>query len=469
MLFNSIAFLVFFPLVCVGYFAIPARHIRARNAWLLAASYYFYAHWEPLYALLLLACTLVTYFSGRAMARARTQGARKGWLAACVVLNLLPLFFFKYYDFFAATLEQALQACGMGVRFPHLWLLLPVGISFYVFQAIGYAVDVYKGRVGAERSLLTFALFVSFFPQLVAGPIERSARMLPQYAQEHRLDYDNLMTGLRLMLWGFFLKLVLADRCGLYVDLIYHNLPYHNGGSYLVAAFFFSLQVYGDFAGYSLIAIGTARIMGFRLMENFRRPYLSCTLGEFWQRWHISLSTWFRDYVYIPLGGNRKGSVRCYVNLMVTFLLSALWHGASFTFLCWGAIHGVGVCLERALGLRHRQFKGIGRFFHWLVTLLVVVAAWVFFRAPTLHDAFAVFSGMVSRMGLPHMEIAHFLAIGAALFIWTCKALADEYGWRIRLSSSSLSLWRHLFLILMVAYILLFGVLNGDQFIYFQF
>lgn len=314
MLFNSIAFLLFFPLVLAVYYSIPAAWIRCRNMLLLAASYYFYMNWEPVYALLLLTSTAATYLTAVGMESVSCQAGRKLCLTAGIVLNIAILFLFKYYEFFASEITEVMRSSGLLVNLPSFGLLLPVGISFYTFQALGYSIDVYRRTTVAEHDFFTYALFVSFFPQLVAGPIERSVRLLPQFRERHRFEYGQAMTGMKLMVWGYFLKLVLADRCSLYVDAVFNHVDSHTGGSYLLASLLFPFQIYGDFAGYSLIAIGAARIMGFRLMENFRRPYFAASVGEFWHRWHISLSTWFRDYVYIPLGGNRVNQIRCCVN-----------------------------------------------------------------------------------------------------------------------------------------------------------
>lgn len=472
MLFNSIAFLLFFPIVCVLFFCVPASQVRARNLLLLLASYYFYMNWQPAYALLLLTSTLVTYLAALGIARFPDRGRKKACLVGSLVLNLAILFLFKYYNFLATNVEAFLHATGTGIDIPEFGLLLPVGISFYTFQALGYSIDVYRGDTQAERHFPTYALFVSFFPQLVAGPIERSRNLLPQFKQQHRFDYENVMAGVRLMVWGYFVKLVLADRCGIYVDTIFNNIDKHNGGSYLLASLLFPFQIYGDFAGYSLIAIGAARVLGFRLMENFHRPYFACTVGEFWHRWHISLSTWFKDYVYIPLGGNRVGRLRNYFNLLVTFVVSGIWHGANWTFFLWGTLHGLLLCIEKALGIGKQRFTGFRRFCHWAVTFALVCFAWILFRANTLHDAITVVSGIFCQAGLPDVSFAMFtdlclaaLAIGVVLL----KEMAEEFHWNVQVAESPSWLVRHSYLVLLIACIILFGVLGGDQFIYFQF
>jgi D-alanyl-lipoteichoic acid acyltransferase DltB (MBOAT superfamily) len=480
MLFNSISFLLFFPTVCLLYFAIPAERVRLRNGLLLVASYWFYMNWEPAYALLLLLSTVATWAAALGMDRQTGDGrpgrSRRRWLVGSLVVNLAILFLFKYYNFLTGTLTGALLATGLSVSMPRFHLLLPVGISFYTFQALGYTIDVYRGNVRAERDLLTYALFVSFFPQLVAGPIERSGRLLPQFRERHRLAYGHVTAGLRMMAWGYFMKLVVADRCGLYVDAVFDNVAMHNGGSCLMASLLFPFQIYGDFAGYSLIAIGTARVLGFRLMENFRSPYLSCSVGEFWHRWHISLSTWFRDYVYIPLGGNRRGRPRQYVNLLVTFTVSGLWHGANWTFLCWGALHGVLLCMERALGIGRTRYRGLSRLMHWGLTFLLVSMGWVLFRAATLHDALAVYTSILTSLAVPDLSFAMFTEIctaSVAIAVLMGREAMEEYAGH-RLPSflphpMALRTVRLSAVVACGAAILLFGVLGGDQFIYFQF
>jgi len=475
MLFNSLPFLLFFPVVCVVYYCIPGSWLRLRNLFLLAASYYFYMNWEPAYALLLLTSTVVTYASALGIAGCTEGRKRKAWLVASLVVNVSLLVAFKYYNFLSSIVVALMHCCGVSMVIPVSKLLLPVGISFYTFQALGYTIDVYRGTTAVERDVWTYALFVSFFPQLVAGPIERSNHLLPQFKRVHRPGYDDGMRGLRMMVWGYFLKLVVADRCGDYVNAVFNHLDMHNGGSYAVAALLFPFQIYGDFAGYSLIAIGAARILGFRLMENFRRPYLSCSVGEFWHRWHVSLSTWFKDYVYIPLGGNRVSRPRQYWNLMVTFVVSGLWHGANWTFLCWGALHGMLLCVEKAVRLpsltrRARWPWGqVGRLGRWLLTFVLVCLAWVFFRADTLADVCTIFKGIATRRGVPFVRVSDFMIIGVSLVVLLVDGLRRERQCPLRVTGPVRTVLLHVGLALMIAVITLFGVLDSSQFIYFQF
>ena len=303
MLFNSFAFLIFFPIVCIIYYALP--NLKWRNLFLLAASYYFYMNWEPVYALLLLTSTGITYFAAIAIGGGKLQKHKKLVLWIGIILNLLILFFFKYFNFAAENVVALMGWLGIQIHVPEFKVLLPVGISFYIFQALGYLIDVYREDIKPEKNFFTYALFVSFFPQLVAGPIERSTNLLQQFYEKHKFEADKAISGVTMMLWGFFLKLVVADRCAIYVDAIYNNMGQHNGSSILLASILFCFQLYGDFAGYSYIAIGCSRVLGFKLMDNFRRPYFfSTSVQEFWKRNHISLTSWFMDYVYYPMVGS---------------------------------------------------------------------------------------------------------------------------------------------------------------------
>ena len=337
MLFNSLQFIVFFPIVVAAYFALNAKY---RWILLLLASYYFYMCWSYKYIVLIMISTVVDYVAGILMYKLEKQRARKLLLLASLTTNLGLLFFFKYFNFFGDSINFVFERFNIFARVPAYEYLLPVGISFYTFQTLSYTIDIYRRKQKPEYHFGRFALFVSFFPQLVAGPIERSVNLIPQFRQDFKFEYERVKEGILLMVWGFFKKVVIADRLAEYVNLVYNNPADFAGLQNVIATFFFSFQIYCDFSGYSDIAIGSALIMGYRLMTNFRRPYFAASIGEFWHRWHISLSTWFRDYVYISLGGNRVVKWRYYYNLFITFLVSGLWHGAEWTFVIWGAIHG---------------------------------------------------------------------------------------------------------------------------------
>lgn len=354
MLFNSYDFLIFFPIVTLIYFLIPHK---VRCIWLLITSYYFYMCWNAKYALILLLSTTVTYISGLLIENAnKIQDEKKGtklkktFVVLSFVINLSILFLFKYFDFAVDNINRVLSYLNIQILEPSFDIVLPVGISFYIFQALSYTVDVYRKDVKAEKNFLKYALFVSFFPQLVAGPIERSKNLIKQIHERHYFNAQRVKDGLLLMIWGGFQKIVIADRVAIVVDTVFNNFPEYGGMYIVVASILFAVQIYCDFAGYSTIAIGAAKVMGFALMENFNAPYFSTSVSEFWRRWHISLSSWFKDYLYIPLGGNRKGKLRKYINLMIVFIVSGLWHGAEWSFVIWGA-------LNRIVSSNRRQTK----------------------------------------------------------------------------------------------------------------
>ena len=351
-------------------------------------------------------------------------------------------------------------------------MLLPVGISFYTFQAVGYTIDVYRGTIKAERNFFTYALFVSFFPQLVAGPIERAKNLLPQFHEEHSFRFEDAVEGLKQMLWGFFMKLCVADVLGTYVNAVFNNVAQHNGTSMIIATLFFTFQIYCDFGGYSNIAIGAARVMGFRLMDNFNRPYLSLNIKEFWKRWHISLSSWFMDYVYIPLGGNRVSRPRHMLNLMITFLVSGLWHGANWTFLIWGGLHGI----YQVIGSTWRRYirpsepgSIVSRLSSMAFCFVLVAFAWIFFRANSVSDAFTIVGKIFTEHGAPFMEKVLMVQGCMALLILSFKDAKDYFGWRLNFMHSRYAVVRYVSTVALVMYIILFGSFTGGQFIYFQF
>lgn len=346
MLFNSSQFLIFFPLVVLIYFIIPQK---IKYLWLLAASYYFYMSWNAKYALLLLFSTVVTYLCGLLIEKVkrcqweekRKTKYKKLILISGFVLSLLLLSYFKYTNFVGGLANRVFTLLHIALKIPRFDILLPVGISFYTFQALGYIMDVYRDEIYAEKNFFRYALFVSFFPQLVAGPIERSGNLLKQLSSPARFSYDRAKDGVYLMLWGFFLKIVIADRIALFVDTVYGDYMKYGGWYLVVATVLFAFQIYCDFYGYSTITMGAAWVLGVRLMENFNAPYLATSVSDFWRRWHISLTTWFRDYLYIPLGGNRKGKLRKYINKMIVFAASGLWHGSSLAYVLWGGYQWV--------------------------------------------------------------------------------------------------------------------------------
>lgn len=421
MLFNSLHFLVFFPVVTLVYFLMPT--LRVRNILLLLASYYFYMQYKPEYALLMLLSTIIDYFAGLGMSRTSKKAVKRSWLVLSLMGNLGMLFFFKYFNFFNANVANLLSYFNIAYQPLSIDVLLPVGISFYTFQTLSYTIDVYRGDLPPERDFFDFALYVSFFPQLVAGPIERSTNLLHQFKVHHEFDSERVSSGLRLMVYGFFKKVVIADRLAVIVDTVYNDPRGYDGVVYIIATIAFAFQIYCDFSGYSDIAIGSARVMGFGLMKNFERPYFSKSVTEFWRRWHISLSSWFRDYLYIPLGGSRKGYARTLLNLFIIFLVSGLWHGASWTFVIWGALNGVAIVFEKILGIGRRArdnkiagkkrplplrfISGLAGIIPMLLTFAFICFTWVFFRARSVSEALFMLPRFLN--GLGSFDLAKFL------------------------------------------------------------
>lgn len=480
MVFNSPQFAFFFLIVVGLFFLIPQRF---RWILMLSASYFFYMCWKIDYVPLLAACTLVNYLAALRMAKATDIKKKKKYFGLGVIASLGPLVFFKYVNFFSRSASEVFKACHIFLDMPIFNILLPVGISFYTFQALGYTFDVYRGRIQAETHLGIFALFVAFWPQLFAGPISRAHWLLPQFRQRHVFEYRRVVGGLRLMLWGLFKKVVVADHLALYVDRIYNHAADYQGFTLMMATGFYAVQIYCDFSGYTDMAIGAARVMGYDLMENFKRPYLSRSVREFWQRWHISLSTWFRDYVYIPLGGRRVAKWRWYYNIMVTFLLSGLWHGANWTYVLWGALHGCYLILEHATGnfqerLADKLFPDKNSLFNTAVqvaiTLTLVCPAWVFFRANTVSDAFHIFSKMFwidpQQSGVDVNGMFSFL-LSILLILIVIAVDLKEQNERLHDFMDRLPLparWTaYTFAVWSIAVSAVFGVKN--EFIYFQF
>jgi alginate O-acetyltransferase complex protein AlgI len=407
MSFISPEFVIFFCVVVPLFFALPHKR---RWLMLLIFSYFFYAYGNWQYVPILIFTTLVDYYAALRIAEAKTETGRRWWLTTSMGTNLGVLFIFKYFNFF----NQSLAAVAGYDAFT-LNLALPIGISFYTFQSMSYTIDVYRRQMHVERNLGIMAAFVVFFPQLVAGPIERATNLLDQFKKEMHWDTDRIVSGLQLMLWGFFKKVVIADRLSVYVNAVYNDVTDYQGLSLILATVFFAFQIYCDFSAYSDIGIGAARVLGFDLMTNFRQPYFSQSVREFWARWHISLSTWFRDYVYIPLGGNRKGFARNLLNLFIVFFLSGLWHGASWTFVMWGTLHGLAVVFlatTRHLNIRFMEGKNPAMVaMRWLLTFVFVCFTWIFFRANTWADAVYIVQNLLNINGSLDLTLP-FLAKG---------------------------------------------------------
>ena len=481
MQFNSLEFLIFFPVVLAVNYILPKK---VRYLWLLLASYFFYMCWNAKYALLLLFSTAVTYVCARLLER--TSGNRKkGVLFLSFLLNLGVLAVFKYTPFFLHIVTALFMRLGIELQVPRFDILLPVGISFYTFQALGYTMDVYRGDVKAEKNFFAYALFVSFFPQLVAGPIERSGHLLGQLAEPKDFDFDKALRGLYLMFWGYFLKMVVGDRIALYVDATYGNVDGASGWHLIIASVLFAIQIYCDFGGYSTIAVGASAFLGIELMENFDAPYLSASVGNFWRRWHISLTGWFKDYLYIPLGGSRKGKMRKFLNKMIVFLVSGLWHGAGFTYLFWGGLNGLYQIAEEIAAPLLDKFKGrFSTFLKGVATFALVDFAWVFFRATSLREALVIIKKMLHAASMDSirggalyeygLDKANFILLFVCILILLAVDICKRRRIVIRDRICALPLPLQSFVIVgIVCFILVFGIWGASyeeaSFIYFQF
>lgn len=479
MVFNSIEFAIFLPAAFLLYWFVFSRSCKLQNIFILAASYLFYGWWDWRFLSLIAFTSLCSWASGLHIERRRNEGGNARAISvANIVVNLAILCLFKYHDFFAESFAR----CFLGGRSEGLLLhlILPVGISFYTFQALSYSIDVYRGKIAATRDIVQFFAYVSFFPQLVAGPIERASNLLPQFAKPRRLDAGEAIDGVTLALWGLFKKMVLADNCAIYVDAIFSSPQGQSGSTLLLAAILFALQIYGDFSGYSDIAIGTARLFGIKLSRNFNVPYFSRDIAEFWRRWHISLTTWFRDYVYIPLGGSRCSKAKVIRNTFVIFLLSGLWHGANWTFLAWGAYHAL-LFLPLIVTGRNRRNTGpvaegralpsAAEFGKMLLTFQLVTIGWIFFRADSVQQACSYIAGIFdsSLFSAPAISNAADMVpipiaiIAVAIVEWTCRNNANGACFTPKSNAA-----RIIFCTLTVLLTIFFGA-SSDSFIYFQF
>jgi len=484
MLFNSLPFLFFFIVVTTLYFALPHKK---RWLLLLISSCYFYMAFVPIYILIIGFTIVIDYFAGIFIENAEGS-RRKRFLIVSLIANIGVLAIFKYYNFFNHNLEFLLNGMGVSDPIPFLSILLPIGLSFHTFQAMSYTIEVYRGHQKAERHFGIYSLYIMFYPQLVAGPIERPQNLLHQFREKHDFDYNRVTSGLKLMAWGLFKKVVIADRLAKAVDVVYNNPQDHNSLSLIIATIFFTYQIYCDFSGYSDMAIGAARIMGFKLMANFDNPYQSKSVHEFWKRWHISLSTWFRDYLYISLGGNRVTIPRWYLNLFIVFLVSGLWHGANWTFVIWGALHGFYLVFS----LITKGFRGkINRWFHFdkvpflsvLTTFTLVAFAWIFFRANSVQSAFYIvehlFSGIPEVVNnlLNHQYVLDYMGLEKRSFIlsiFLIVFLETVHFIQSKRSISEIFAKKSIYVRWTVYYvavlsILFLGVFENRQFIYFQF
>ncbi len=487
MFFNSIDYAVFLPVVFVLYWHVTARSLRWQNAMLLAVSYFFYACWDWRFLFLLIFSTALDHFTGLRIHRAVRPAVRTLWLTISVGVNLGFLGFFKYYDFFATSFAELMGRFGLACHPTLLHIILPVGISFYTFHGLSYVFDIHRGRIEPRTNVVDYALFVSFFPLLVAGPIERATHLLPQLERPRTFNTAQAVDGLRQMLWGLFKKVVIADNCAVQADRIFDNADQYSGATLLLGAFFFAVQIYGDFSGYSDIALGSARLLGIELLRNFAFPYFSRDIAEFWRRWHISLSSWFRDYLYVPLGGSRAGRWTAVRNTFIIFLVSGFWHGANWTFIAWGALNAI-YFLPLQLNGRNRthldtvaagrRLPSLRETIHMGLTFLLTLLAWVFFRSPDLYGAFTYLRDLLIGLADPasYADAAGFALHRAGMALVVLVALFFLVEWAGREHAYALGDLHHrwrpwmrwVFYQAVVICIFQFAG-PGQQFIYFQF
>jgi len=481
MLFNSFEFAVFFPIVATVFFILPHRW---RWLWLLASSCYFYICFIPVYIFVLLLAIVVDYWAAIWIERS-TGAQRKMYLIVSILSTCAILFVFKYFNFFMGSFNKLAAFLHWNYSTQFLEIALPIGLSFHTFQSLSYVIEVYRGNFKAEKHFGIYALYVMFFPQLVAGPIERPQHLLPQFFKKHNFDYDRVTSGLKLIAWGLFKKIVIADRLAVIVNVVYNNPTHHSGIMLVIATFFFAYQIYCDFSGYSDIAIGSARVLGFDLMQNFRHPYFSTSIKEFWQRWHISLSTWFRDYLYISLGGNRVSKWKWYRNLFITFVVSGIWHGANWTYAVWGALHGFYyVCSIGTQSFREQVVKRLNinrharmcQLLRMLWVFLLVAFAWIFFRANNLHEAVYICTHLFS--GVDNIQLSlHEAGLTSKKFVINVLLILILEGvqyWSRRGEIPTLvakfpTPVRWSIYYALIGAIIFLGEFKPSQFIYFQF
>ena len=476
MVFNSFNFLLFLPIVFALYWILAKSSSKSQNILLLVSSYFFYACWDYRFLFLLMFSTFLDYFTGIKMHEATSQKGKKFWFWLSVGINLGFLGIFKYYNFFIGSFQELLEGFGFQANFWTISVILPVGISFYTFHGLSYVIDIYNDKIKPEKNIVDYSVFVSFFPLLVAGPIERATHLLPQIQRERHFDYTKAVDGLRQILWGLFMKVVVADNCATVVNHVFKDQESLNAGSLFVGAVFFAFQIYGDFSGYSNIALGTARLFGVELLRNFNYPYFSRDIAEFWRRWHISLSSWFKDYLYIPLGGSKGGMWMQVRNTIIIFVVSGFWHGANWTFIIWGALNALYILPLVVFKLNRNNtnivaensfLPSIKEVIQIIITFILTTIAWVFFRAETVTEALVYVVKMFNfkAYGFPQVDLKPFIYIFILLFVeWIQRK--KKHG--LELSNVRHAYIRWIIYLLVFILILFFGA-SSDSFIYFQF
>lgn len=474
MTFASIEYLIFLPVVFLLYWIVCRKNKNLQNGLVVLASLFFYGFWDWRFLGLLLVTAFSTFFAGMLLNRV-TNDRKRWWISfGTIILNLGILFGFKYYNFFVQAFVDSFSLLGKELSVSTIKIILPAGISFYTFTALSYSIDVYQRKVEATKDALAYLAYVTFFPSILSGPISRATKQLPQYFKRREFSYDTAVSACKSILWGGVLKLCLADRLGIYVDTVYGNIANHNGTTLLLTSILYTIQIYADFAGYSLMAIGSGKLLGVELPENFVRPYFAKTVTEFWRRWHISLTTWFRDYIYFPLGGNRVKKSRWMLNTMIVFTVSGLWHGAEYTFIIWGAFHGLCMIVERLIyGSRIKEISDrltLLNIVRMVVTFCIVSFAWIFFRAENFADASMIVGKIFTSHGSVFTDPDTMVyGFGFLLLVFVVDFLTEFCGGRFQLLNNRHTVVRWVTYLAMIVMILLFGVLDGGSFIYFQF
>lgn len=475
MALTSFEYLIFFPIVFLIYWFLFSKSSKSQNIFILISSLVFYGIWDIKFLLLLLFTAFTTYYFGYAINKNNSYPSKRKlllWLS--IILNLGILFYFKYFNFFVDSFYDLLSSLNIHVNNNStLKILLPVGISFYTFTALSYTIDIYLKKRGPINDIFAYLAYVTFFPSILSGPISRSTQQLPQFLQKREFDYNTAISASKAILWGTFIKLCIADNIGIYVDTVYSSIEQHNGTTFYLTAVLYSIQIYADFAGYSLMAIGSGELLGIKLQTNFIRPYFSKTVTEFWRKWHISLTTWFRDYIYFPLGGNRVSKVRWILNTMIVFTVSGLWHGAAYTFIIWGAMHGACMVIERIIyGDKIKNINDkftLSNILRIIVTFNIVTFAWIFFRVNSLSDVMYIIQAIFTDFGKPFIDAPVFIVSFMSIIIMFMKDLVAEKNLSLHLLNNKYTIIRWSTCIVLICYILLFGALNGGSFIYFQF
>lgn len=479
MFFNSFEYAIFLPIIFIIYWFILNKNLKLQNLFLLISSYFFYSCWDWKFLFLLAFSTILDYISGLKIYNSNTQIKKKIWLIISVSINLGFLGFFKYYNFFIESFADLIQKLGFTAHYSTLNIILPVGISFYTFHGLSYVFDIYNKKIKPSHNWIEYALFVSFFPLLVAGPIERATHLLPQIEKPRKFNYELAVSGLKQILWGLFKKIVIADNCAKAVNLIFNSYESQSGGTLLLGAILFSFQIYGDFSGYSDIALGSGKLLGIKLIKNFNYPYFSRSIAEFWRRWHISLSSWFKDYLYIPLGGSKGGTIKRIRNTFIIFLVSGFWHGANWTFILWGGLNALFILPSIIFKTNRNNMDIVAKgkilpnfkeFFQIVYTFLLASFAWIFFRSESLSQAFSYINKMFNSIHLPDLSIFNLSLFPLLLLLILVEWKGRENNYAIeKLFYKSKTCIRWTFYYILIILMLVFGQKNSQEFIYFQF